>query len=175
MNTYSVSINYTNKALRSLAIKIGMVAIVGFIIWYIVDLPAKYLPRELSIPYYLDFLPRWLLYVFGASIGLAVLSYILSDIRKNKKGIIKIDTNSIIIESGKRCDMIHISDLKRITFIVLPFGSQPYRVEFIYPDFSFKRIKLKNKDQFDKILDNIHEIKPDDFEVSVSAFESLQK
>ncbi len=175
MATFNISINYTNKALRSLSIKIGILAVIGFAIWYVVDLPAKYVPRELSIPYYLDFLPRWLLNIFGGTLFLAVIAYLLFDVRKNKKGTLKIENDTMVIESKERCDVLRFTELLRITFVILPFSFRPYRLEFIYPDFSFKRIRLKNKEQFDDIMNNIHEIAPDDFEITGSAFESMQK
>ncbi len=175
LGTYKIKINYTSKALRDLSLKIGLIAALGFLIWYVVDLPARYVPRELSIPYYLDFLPRWLLKFFGLTILLGIVSLILFDIRKNKRGILKIDTDKIIIESKQRCDIIQFEELIRITFIILPDSFQRYRAEFIYPDFTFKRVKFKNKEQFDMVMENIYEVAPDNFEITGSAFESMHK
>lgn len=175
MSTFNISINYTNKALRSLSIKMAIIAVIGFAIWYIVDLPVRYAPTELSIPYYIDVLPNWLINIFTGTLFLALVSYILFDVRKNKRGTLIIEEDKIIIKSKNRCDQIKLTELLRISVIVLPFSIQRYRLEFIYPDFSFKRIKLKNKEQFNKVLNSIVKVAPEDFEIIESSFESMEK
>ncbi len=170
---YDIRINYTNKAIRSIAVELAIIAFFGFAIWYLIDLPVRYLPRELSIPYYLDILPRWLLNFFSGSLILAFVSYLLFDARKNKKGTLKFDDDMIVLESKERCDIIKFQDLKRMTFVALPFAIHRYRLEFIYPDITFKRIKFKNKKQFHEVMDDIYLIAPKDFEIIGSTFETI--
>jgi hypothetical protein len=168
---YKVKINWTSKTGRKLSMKFFFAAFVIFCIWYVVDFPVRYLPRELSIPYYLDFLPRWLLNTFGIGIGLAIISFVLFDIRLNTSGQLKLYKDRVIIESMKRSDVIRYNELKRITFVVNLFSINPYRIEFIYPDFKVKRVKV-NKDKFYRIMDELNEITPEGFEIDVNSFET---
>ena len=171
---YKVKINWTNKSLRKISNYIILIALAIFCIWYLVDLPVKRAPAEISFLYYLEFLPSWLLDIFGAGIGLGIVAFILNDIRRNTKGTLKIFKNHVIIESKKRCDIVRFDELKRITFIDKHFSISPYRVEFIYPDFSVKRLKI-SKTQYRDIQNKLIEVTPVDFEIDHNIFETTQK
>ncbi len=175
MASFDIHINFTNKQLRSISIKIAIVAAIGFAIWYVVDYPFKYLPSELRIPYYLDILPNWLLKIFGISITLGLISYLLFDVRSNLKGSLKVQAESVILESKSRCDTIHFNELLRITAIKKNLTRYPYRLEFIYPDFKFRRIAMSNEDNFFDLISELSKCTPEDFEINVSEFESSYK
>jgi len=171
---HKVSINWTSKLGRKVSMYLFFVVFVIFGIWYIVDIPARYVPSELSIPYYLDFLPRWLLKLFGIGIILGLLSFFFFDIRRNKRGILKIYKNFAALESKGKRDVIRFEKLKRITFITKLIALRPYRIEFIYPDFSVKRIRI-NKTKFYQIMEQLQEVTPKDFEIDFNSFESNSK
>ncbi|WP_350104460.1 hypothetical protein [Fulvivirga sp.] len=138
------------------------------------DIPARYMPFEFSIPYYLDFLPRWLFKLFGIGMLLGLLSFFFFDIRRNKRGILKIYKNFAAIESEGKREVIRFEKLKRITFITKFIAFRPYRVEFIYPNLSIKRIRI-NKTKFYQIMEQLQEVAPKDFEIDVNSFESNSK
>jgi|GEM_PF-4512000 len=175
MADYKVQINYTNKKARKLSLILGLIAFVGFYLWYLIDIPVRNAPGEISIMYYMEFLPRWVLHFFGLTTIIGVIAYLLFDIRMNLRGLLKLDLNSIVIESKREVRIIDFNELKRITVIALPFSLSRYRIEFIYHDLSFVRLKLRNKKDFDCILDNLYDIAPEEFEIHGSAFESIHK
>jgi len=174
MEAYKVTINWTSKVFRKASFYLGIIAIIGLYIWYVFDYPTRGLPSEFRIYYYFEFLPRWLTNFFIVSFLISLISFFFFDIRRNTRGILKINNDYVVLESRIRSDLIKFVELKRITFVALPIAFRPYRIEFIYPDFSFKRI-VTNKKRFYQLMDKLHEVVPDEFEIEVNSFESIQK
>lgn len=173
MASFDIHINYSNKLLKSLSIKLAIFAFIGFILWSIINYPLRFVPNEFSIPYYFDILPSWLLKVFETTILFGIISYTLYDVRKNLKGVLTVELKSIVIKSKKRREIINFSELLRITAIQKPMTKYPYRLEFIYPDFKFTRIAMKDENKFFQLVGELSKSAPEGFEINDSEFESL--
>jgi len=173
---YEVQYNFPRKLLRRISSFLIVIAFLGFGIWYVVDFPTRYVPIDLSIPYYLDFLPRWLLDIFMGSIMLAALGVILWSYRSNESAVLHIMPNGVVIERKAKSSRIEFKYLEKIHFVeITPFFStnRRYRVEFIYPGSRVKRVRMLSKGDFFRIIKDIHAVIPEDLAVDVVAFEYI--
>ncbi len=152
---------------------LSIVAFIGFALWYIVDLPVKNLP-ELRIPYYIN-LPHWLnnIFVFTAALGL--VAFIISRIRKNTSALLQIEAVSVTITSQPRVIKINFKQLERIAFIEKSLAFSPYRIEFIYKNSHFVRIKISSEEELEQIISALLKVLPSEVEVSYTKFESSEK
>lgn len=173
---YEVQFNFPRKFLRRIASYFLVIAILGFGIWYLVDLPTRYVPAELSIPYYFDFLPKWLLDFFTGSIVLAVWGVILWNYHSNENAVLHVMPNGVVIERKNRSARMEFKDLEKIHLVEIKSvfsSSKRYSVEFIYPGNHVKRVRMLSKSDFFRIIKDIHAVTPESLEIDVVAYEYM--
>lgn len=172
---YKVKLNWTIKEIRQISFSIFVIAVIGYCFSYMIHYPIQKVPSEIIILYYIDLVPKWILYVSGGTIIALILSFLTYDMRNNTNGILRFDYDSVSITTKKVYELILFNQLKRITFIVKPFSFSPYRIEFKYYNDKVKRIIIKSENQFHQIIQKIVELKPEEIEIDFGPFESVDK
>lgn len=178
---YDVRFNFTRKSFRRVSFYLFAVSMVGFAIWYVIDLPVRYAPGEISILYYFGILPKWLLDVFAVSIFLAIAAFAILDIRGNVDAVLHVLHDAVLIERMNKMERIAFKDLKRISLVakmkpLLPFTKNlPYRVEFASHGNRLRRVVLFNKADFYRLLENLHAVIPEELEINATSFESIME
>jgi len=170
--TYRIQVNSTNLLLRKIALCIGLLAFVGFAIWWLVTLPVNDTDANITIAYYIN-LPRWLWDIFEGTIILTIVSFLLYDVRKNSNGYLQIEKDSILIKLKKTHLPIKLSELKRISFVVKTLTLSPYRIEFIYPNRKLIRIKMLSGADFDELFKIISNLSPKELEIDINSIEEI--
>ena len=164
METYRININWTNKCTLRLANFVFKIATVGFVILFIIDIPVQFVPWKLSLPYYLDFLPKGIFRIVELTMASFIVGFLLGVIRQSSSGLLKISEKLVVIESEKRCDIVNFDEIKRISLLKKPWLSFSYRIEFIYPNYKFKRVTLEKKEDYESILISLRKMAPENFE-----------
>lgn len=170
---YNVYINTAHPFFRSVSMWLGVVVFIGFTLWYIVNLPVKDLPL-IRIPYYLN-LPDWLNNFFAFTVVIGAIGVFLFTLRKNTPAKLAIETESVTIESKIRLITIKFKQLERIAFIERSLTLSPYRIEFIYRNSHFVRVKISSEHEFEEIVASILKVIPTELEVGYTKIESSEK
>lgn len=163
---YSVFINNPYKRIKSIAVSLIAVAFLGIGLTVFIE------PFVFLITGPLNSEGLW--YVMGGLTLIGITGFLLMFVKKNTTGTLKIYEDSIVIISINPLVKISFKDLKRIGFIVSTFSFNPYKIEFISPDYQFTRVRLKTKEEFYEIMAYLYEVTPENLPKEVFSNEFLE-
>lgn len=104
----------TNKKVNKLGKKISRQALIFVFLVGLCFLPAKYLPTELAIIYLIEFVHRYVYYVFFFFFSILVIGEYLRGLRSYKTVGIEIRPDRLIIKDLKKPFDIEYSSIKKI-------------------------------------------------------------
>ncbi|GAA4313583.1 hypothetical protein [Nibribacter koreensis] len=161
---YQVHINTVPKRIKKISDYLLGSVIVLFVLFYFIE-PFVILKT-------FDISPNFSWYTVGFLFALAVLSFALRGIKRNKSATLTIQSDAITLESQHDTLRICYRDLNRISFVIQMFAIKPHRVEFIFHDFQLTRIRLKSSDDFYDIMDSLYDHAPSTLEIDINPMES---
>ena len=176
MREYRVKLNRQHPVFKNLAFYCFAIFLIGFIALYFIDYPARYLPIDLTLFYYFEFLPNWMTKSLGIMLLFLPLAFAVDLIKINRNCKIEFNNESILIKKQKKkTTKVDPVELKRISFIVSPFSLYPYRIELNFKKTKrFFRFRIKNKEDFYNIIEDVNSF-DHEVECYFSAFESSEQ
>src|SRR5687767_9831891 len=108
--TYIVNVNKADKRLKNLSLVLFGIAFFSFWVFYIIELPIRVV--------FSNSIPTWFSYSFGGILLIGILSFILTAIKRNTRGLLKIHEDAVEVVSKEQSNKLYYRDLKRISFVV---------------------------------------------------------
>ncbi|HWB64335.1 MAG TPA: hypothetical protein VG603_12545 [Chitinophagales bacterium] len=119
--------------------------------------------------------PPILMKFIGWFITILPMSILLLSIRKNEKGTLTLLSDRVIMETLHKKYEVTFSQLRRVNFIRKALLSyKPYRIEFIYLDLKFLRLRLNSQTDFYSIFEQMKELLPENVELAIYSIETME-